>query len=75
MNELYMKSVIEDRQREVYKLVEQNRSNRYYGDGARNRQGFNWQWKNGLISWFKIVAKRFKSILSIPSKDRVKAQG
>jgi len=72
MDELYMQSVIQDRQKEVNKIVEYNRIHRHYRDSARSQVESAGQGKNVLSSWFWVVAKRLKGVLAINNKDGVK---
>jgi hypothetical protein len=73
MNEYFYKSVIEDRQREVHKIVQDNQINRHYWDAASSQLESTGQVKNALGSWLLIVAKRIKSIFAIANKGSIKA--
>ena len=72
MNESYIRSVIKDREREVYKIVEDNRINNHYRDSASSQLESARQGKNVLSSWFLIVAKRLKGVFEISNKGDVK---
>lgn len=72
MNDLYFRSVIEDREREVSKYVEINRIHRHYRDSDRSQLESAGQGKNVLSSWFWVVTKRLKGVLAINNKDGVK---
>lgn len=72
MDELYMQSVIQDRQKEVNKIVEDNRILRHYRDSVRRPVEHAGQGKNVLSSWFLAVAKRLKGVLANNNKDGVK---
>jgi len=72
MDELYMQSVIQDRQKEVNKIVEYNRIHRHYRDSARSQVDSAGRGKIVLSSWFVAVVRRLKGVLAVNNKDGVK---
>lgn len=75
MNDFFYSSIIKDRQREVNKIVQENRINSHFRDSASNRLESSGQVNNLLDSWHKVVIKRFKSIFDVTHKENIKAQG
>jgi hypothetical protein len=65
MNENYIKSVINDREREIIKIVEDNRTKRDFKDSARTHLESGEQDKNVLIFWFLVFTKWFKSVFAV----------
>ena len=72
MNEHYIQSVIDDRKKEVYKIVEDNQIYSHLRDSTTNQSESAEQGQNGLSWWLLRVAKRIKGVFSINNKGRVK---
>ncbi len=72
MNEHYIQSVIDDRKKEVSKIVEDNQIYSHLRDSARNQLESAEQGKNVLSLWLLRVAKRLKSVFTINNKGSIK---
>lgn len=72
MNGLYFQSVIEDRQREVNKIVEYNQFHSHLKDSAASQRVSDKKGKNVLSLWLLVVAKRFKGVFATNNKGSVK---
>ena len=74
MNEHYFQSVIDDRKKEVSKIVEDNQIYSHLRDSATNQRESAEQGKNVLSSWLLRVAKRLKGVYTINNKGSVKVE-
>ncbi len=72
MNEHYIQSVIDDRKKEVYKIVEDNQIYSHLRDSKTNQSESAEQGQNGLSLWLLRVAKRLKGVFTINNKGSVK---
>ncbi len=72
MNEHYIQSVIDDRKKEVSKIVEDNQIYSHLRDSATSQRESAEQGQNGLSLWLLRVAKRFKGVFTINNKGGVK---
>ncbi len=72
MNEFYIQSVIEDRKKEVSKIVEDNQIYIHLRDSAPNQRESAEKGKNVLNLWLLRVAKRLKGVFTINNKGGVK---
>jgi len=72
MNEFFYQSSIEDRKKEVSKIVENNQIYKHLRNSPAGQKESAEQGKNVLSSWFLIVAKRLKGVVAINNKDGVK---
>jgi hypothetical protein len=72
MNEHYIQSVIDDRKKEVSKIVADNQIYSNLRDSATSQRESAEQGQNGLSLWLLKVAKRFKGIFTINNKGSVK---
>ncbi len=73
MNEFYIQSVIEDRKKEVSKIVEDNQIYSHLRDSTKDQRESAEQGKNVLSLWLLMVAKRLKGVFTINNKGSVKA--
>ena len=72
MNEFYIQSVIEDRKKEVSKIVEDNQIYSHLRDSTTNQRESAEKGKNVLHLWLLRVAKRLKGVFTINNKGSVK---
>jgi hypothetical protein len=72
MNEHYIQSVIDDRKKEVSKIVEDNQIYSHLRDSATNQRESDEKGKNVLSLWLLRVAKRLKGVFTINNKGSVK---
>jgi len=71
MNEYYLQSVIDDRKKEVDKIVEDNQIYKHLRDSTKDQRESAEQGKNVLSMWLLKVAKRFKGVFAIRNKGDV----
>ena len=74
MNEHYFQSVIDDRKKEVSKIVEDNQIYSHLRGSATNQRESDEKGKNVLSSWLLRVAKRLKGVFTINNKGSVKVE-
>ena len=72
MNEFYIQSVIEDRKKEVSKIVVDNQIYSHLRGSAANQRESDEKGKNVLNLWLLTVAKRLKGVFATNNKGSVK---
>jgi hypothetical protein len=72
VNEFYIQSVIDDRKKEVSKIVEDNQIYSHLRGSAANQRESAEQGKNVLSMGLLKVAKRLKGVFAIKNKGSVK---
>ena len=72
MDQLYVQSVIKDREREVEKIVKDNQNYRYLREPNTDERDSAEKGKNILNSWLLMVGRLIKSVLEITYKGDVK---
>ena len=75
MNESYFQSTIEDRKREVSKIVTDNQINKHLEDSTPNQRESNKHNKKTLVLWLMVVARWIKNVYTFPGEGNIKAQG
>jgi hypothetical protein len=73
MNQSYYQSVIDDREREVVKNVEEKHIYRHFRESIAKRQDASEKGKNILSSWIWMIAKRLVGVFQVNDKSNVKA--
>ncbi len=71
MNEHYIQSVIDDRKKEVSKIVEDNQIYSHLRGSAANQRESDEKGKNVLSLWLLTIAKRLKGVFAINNKGSV----
>jgi len=71
MHQLYVQSVINDREREVKKAMEINRVYRHNRGFVTSQEGTAENGKNFMSLWFLMVAHRLKGVFQIGNKSDV----
>jgi hypothetical protein len=72
MNEHYIQSVIDDRKKEVYKIVEDNQIYSHLRGSDTSQREFTQQGEGKLRFWMMRVGKRLKGVFTINNKGGVK---
>jgi hypothetical protein len=75
MDESYFQSAIEDRKREVSKIVEDNQIYKHLGDTTTDQLESTKNNKNTMILWLMMVAKWIKGVYTVTIEGDIKAQG
>ena len=72
VNEFYIQSVIDDRKKEVSKIVEDNQIYSHLRGSAANQRESDEKGKNVLSLWLLTIAKRLKGVFAANNKGSVK---
>jgi hypothetical protein len=72
VNEFYIQSVIDDRKKEVSKIVEDNQIYSHLRGSAANQRESDEKGKNVLSLWLLTVANRLKGVFEINNEGSVK---
>lgn len=71
-NDLYIRTVIKDREREVSKYIVYNQIYSQYRDSSTSNGESAGESKNILSLWILMITKRLKGVVPINNKDGVK---
>lgn len=71
-NDLYIRTVIKDREREVSKYIVYNQIYSQYRDSSTSNGESVGESKNILSLWILMITKRLKGVVPINNKDGVK---
>ena len=75
MNESYFQSAIDDRKREVSKIVADNRIYNHLEDSNVDERNSAKNSKNTMILWLLMIVKWIKGVSAVTTEGSLKSQG